>query len=125
MDGFSLRDSLEFDDWQSFQAGACRRVLEGLLQRLVRPCSAAGNYQTALDHAGRWLGLDPLQEAAHQLIMQLYAQAGDRSAAVRQYRECLRTLEQELGVKPLDETTALYQAILAGEIAGNAAPRSD
>src|SRR3970282_2611157 len=86
-------------------------------------CSATGNYQTALDHAGRWLGLDPLQEAAHQLIMQLYAQTGDRSAAIRQYRECLRTLEQELGVKPLDETTGVYQAILAGEVAGHAPRR--
>jgi tetratricopeptide (TPR) repeat protein len=44
--------------------------------------------------------------------MLLYARADQRSAALRQYRECVRVLDQELGVEPLDETTALYHQIL-------------
>ena len=43
--------------------------------------------------------------------MQLYAWAGQRSAALHQYRECVQALDQELGVSPLVETTQLYQAI--------------
>jgi predicted ATPase len=43
--------------------------------------------------------------------MQLYAWAGQRAAALHQYRECVQVLEQELGVAPLEETTRLYQAI--------------
>ncbi|NJN83416.1 MAG: AAA family ATPase [Caldilineaceae bacterium] len=43
--------------------------------------------------------------------MQLYASANQRSAAIRQYRECVRILDLELGVAPLDETTELYRAI--------------
>src|SRR5262249_15882764 len=34
-----------------------------------------------------------------------------RAAAIHQYRECVRVLEQELGVAPLEETTQLYEAI--------------
>jgi hypothetical protein len=43
--------------------------------------------------------------------MRLYALAGQRAAALRQYRECVRRLQGELGVPPLEETTALYRAI--------------
>ena len=58
-----------------------------------------------------WLALDELQEPAHRLLIELYARAGDRMAALRQYRECVRVLDRELGVAPLEETTALYAAI--------------
>jgi tetratricopeptide (TPR) repeat protein len=57
------------------------------------------------------MALDPLHEPAHRWLMQLYAWAGQRAAALRQYRECVRILEGELGVSPLEETTRLYEAI--------------
>ena len=43
--------------------------------------------------------------------MRLYALTGQQAAALRQYEECARTLQEELGVSPEDETTRLYQAI--------------
>jgi predicted ATPase len=43
--------------------------------------------------------------------MELYTLAGQRNAALRQYQECVRILEKELGVAPLQETTQLYQDI--------------
>jgi predicted ATPase len=45
--------------------------------------------------------------------MQLYAQTGRRSAALRQYTECVRLLDEELGLAPAEETTALYEQIRA------------
>ena len=54
--------------------------------------------------------------------MECFARAGQRSAALRQYRECARILERELGVPPLAETTALYEAIREQRIQP-AAPR--
>ena len=44
----------------------------------------------------RLLAQDPLHEPAHQESMRLYAAAGRRSDALRQYRECVRVLEREL-----------------------------
>jgi predicted ATPase len=43
--------------------------------------------------------------------MQLYAYAGQRAAALRQYEECVRILETELGLPPSEETTSLYEQI--------------
>ncbi len=114
MDGFTLRDSPEFDDWQRFQAEGIAREVGQALERLVEACADAGLTGEAVEHARRLLSLDPLREPVHRRLMSLYASAGDRSAAVEQYRECVRVLERELGVAPLEETTELYHAIVEG-----------
>ena len=49
--------------------------------------------------------------------MQLYAWNRQRSAALQQYRSCVRILETELGVSPLAETTSLHQAIQMNTLA--------
>ena len=109
--GFSLRDSAEFDDWQFMQVETLRGELAAVLERLAAGQSAAGDLAAALASARRWLALDPLREEAHRQVMRLHAWADQRNAALHQYRECVRILEQELGVAPLAETTELYEAI--------------
>jgi len=111
--GFTLRDSLAFDEWQFFQTEELKDQLASVLVRLVRYHSSREEYDSAIAYARRWLGLDPLHEPAHRHLIQLYAQAGRRSAALRQYRTCLRVLEKELDVPPSAETTALYERIRA------------
>jgi predicted ATPase len=111
MEGFSLRDSASFDDWQLFQAESLRRDLASALMRLVRCCADRHEYQAAIAHGRRLLLLDTLNEPAHRLLMELYAWSGQRSAAMHQYRECERVLQKELGVAPLEETLRLYATI--------------
>ena len=111
MSGFFLRDSPEFDDWISFQAEEVRRDLGDALERLVTALIGAGELSAAIDGARRWLQLDILHEPAHRALMRLYAWKGLRSKALGQYRDCVRVLDAELGVPPLEETTALYRAI--------------
>ncbi len=111
--GFTLRDSLAFDEWQFFQTEGLRDELANALERLARWHSDRGEYEPASAYARRWLGLDPLHEPAHRHLMALYARAGRRTAALRQYRACMRVLEEELGVPPSAETTALYGRIRA------------
>jgi DNA-binding SARP family transcriptional activator len=112
LSGFSLRDSVAFDDWQFFQADEFRQELAWVLERLTEIYSAQGEFDPAIASARRWLSLDPLREEAHRQLMRLFAWSGQRNAALRQYRECVRILEQEIGVPPLDETSQLYQQIL-------------
>ncbi len=118
MAGFSLRDSLGFDDWQFLLGEALRRDYAGVLERLVTGCREQGEFVEAVEYARRWLVVDPLQESAHRQLMQLYAWTGERNAALRQYQECVRILEAELGVEPLEETTQLYLAIKENRLEG-------
>jgi len=111
MAGFTLRDSPAFDDWQFFQTQGLRDELASALERLARGHSAQGQFEQAIAHARRRLALDPLHEPAHRHLMQLYAWAGQRAAALRQYQECARVLEEELAVPPEEETTQLYEDI--------------
>src|SRR5262249_26530716 len=95
--GFTLIDSPGFDDWQFFQAESLERSFAQALERLVEGYSAQGEFATAIVYARRWLALDALHEPAHRALMQLYAWSGQRSAALRQYRECVRVLHENLG----------------------------
>jgi DNA-binding SARP family transcriptional activator/Tfp pilus assembly protein PilF len=131
--GFALRDSAAFDDWQFFQGEELRRELAGALERLSFGHGAREEWERAITHARRWMALDPLHEPAHRWLMQLYAWAGQRAAALRQYRECVRVLEGELGVSPLEETTRIYEAITENDLPpppvlareGPSAPRAE
>ena len=114
--GFSVRDSPEFDDWQLYQSDTLRRDFASALELLTQCHSAAHHFEAAIIHARRWLALDRLHEPAHRQLMLLYAWAGQRTAALRQYRACVQTLEQELGVSPLEATTRLYQLIKENHI---------
>lgn len=109
--GFTLRDSPDFDEWQFFQSESLRRELARALENLVQCHLTRREFDPAIAQARRWLALDPLHEQAHRELMRLYAWSDQRGAALRQYRECVRIFDQELGVSPLEETTQLYEAI--------------
>jgi DNA-binding SARP family transcriptional activator len=74
LEGFSLRDSASFDDWQFFQTEGLRQELAQALERLVRGYSAQGTYERAIPYGRRWVALDPLHEPAQRELMQLRQQ---------------------------------------------------
>jgi DNA-binding SARP family transcriptional activator/RecA/RadA recombinase len=114
--GFTLRGCAEFEEWQTSVSEELRQALARGLQRLVAACIAQGSLERAAGHARRWLQLDPLHEPAHQAIIRLHGWAGQRSAAMRQYRSLVRVLDRDLAVRPLPETTRLYDDVRAGRL---------
>ncbi len=113
--GFSLKDAAEFDAWQTYQTETLRLELGGALEKLATGLAGARQYSAAIGHARRWLALDSLNEAAHTLLMRLFAWTGDRAAVARQYGECIKVLADELGVEPEPGTTALFYALTSGK----------
>ena len=65
----------------------------------------------AIATARRLLELDPGREDIHRVLMRLYAAAGDRSQALRQYQLCRDYLQSDLGVEPEAETERLFQEL--------------
>ncbi|MFN2155667.1 MAG: BTAD domain-containing putative transcriptional regulator, partial [Anaerolineae bacterium] len=113
--GFTLPDAPAFDEWQFFEGEGLRDEVADALQRLARWYGDHGEYESAIPCARRWLSLDPLHEPAHRELMALYARSGQRAAALRQYDECERVLDEELSVEPSSQTVELYEAIRAGQ----------
>lgn len=116
LSGFTLPDAPDFDEWQFFQTEELREKLAGALERLIEGYSGQGEYEVAIPHARRWLALDPLHEPAQRTLMQLYGEAGQKAAALRQCEEYAALLEKELGLPPEEETTTLYEAIKASRL---------
>jgi DNA-binding SARP family transcriptional activator len=118
--GFTLRDCPEFDDWQFFQAESLRQDLAGVLERLVAGHNDLKDYAGAIPYARRWVALDPLHEPPQRILIRLYDQAGQPSAAVRLYEEYAALLEAEMGIPPDEETVTLFEAVKAKRMLGPA-----
>ena len=123
MIGFSLGECAEFSDWQFFYGEYLRRELEYVFEQLVDCFTRIKTYDRAVEYARRWLTLDTLNEPVHRQLMRLYAMTEQRSAALRQYRQCREMLQKELGLSPEEETERLYQAIKVRKLSSAPAGR--
>jgi hypothetical protein len=108
---------VNFDDWLFYKAERLRDQFTQVLQRLIRTCARAGLLEEAIEHARRLLALDRLSEPAHRALMELYALAGRKADAVRQYASCARRLREDLDVSPDPSTDRLLAAIKDDRIA--------
>ncbi|MGO9310450.1 MAG: tetratricopeptide repeat protein, partial [Spirochaetia bacterium] len=112
--GFTLKDSVDFDDWQFFTTEKYRLEAVQVLDRLALCSAAAGDFRSAIGCAHERLGLDRLDESAHVMLMRLFAWEGNRAAAKHQFDECKRLLEKELQSAPQQETVRLAESIARG-----------
>lgn len=115
LEGFSLRDSPEFDEWVLFQRERLRHLAIQTLSTLASGHARRGDSAQALMFAQRWLSIDPWQEQAHCQVMRALAASGQRHAALAQFETCRRILAAELGVEPAPATVALYEQIRAAD----------
>jgi predicted ATPase len=116
LEGFSLPDSPAFEEWALLQVEHLRRGALLAQGRLADYYEGLEDYERALVYARRAVELEPWEEQAQRQLMRLLALGGQRGPALAQYRACRRALEEELGVEPQAETTALYQQILVGAV---------
>ncbi|MCU0495534.1 MAG: hypothetical protein MUD01_28435, partial [Chloroflexaceae bacterium] len=114
LDGFTLPTSPEFEHWIEQERQAWERRYLDALAALVAGASQQGDYAVAIAAAHQALATDELAEDMHRQLIELYAASGDRSAALRQFERCCVVLERELGVGPLPETQAVYEAVRDG-----------
>jgi DNA-binding SARP family transcriptional activator len=112
-----------YSDW----AEAERRIYATrLVQALIdagRLSLLTGEATAALALAERAVALDPLAEAAYQVLMTAAYSLWRQDDALRAFDRCRRLLAEELGIDPLDETVALQLAILRHEDVASLMPR--
>lgn len=111
LEGISVRDAPDFEDWALVQRVHLRELALQGWDSLAGLLLETGDYEGAGDAAGRQLAMDPWREEAHRQRMLALARAGRRSAALAQYQICRHILQDEFGVEPSVETTALYDRV--------------
>ncbi|MCB0186795.1 MAG: hypothetical protein KDE31_21155, partial [Caldilineaceae bacterium] len=116
LDGFTLPDCPEFEAWLEGERRAGERRWFESLAALIEAHTAARAYAAAIAIAHRYLESDELAEDVHRRLIALYAAQGERAAALRQFERCAVLLERELGVSPLPETRAVFEAARNGTV---------
>ncbi len=103
-----------YEDWAISESERLQSLYLDALEQLAEIYQAQHEFQKAISVWTKVLHAVPWHERAHRELMTLYALSGDRTAALRQYREYCEVLQRELHVPPLPETQALYEKILRG-----------
>jgi DNA-binding SARP family transcriptional activator len=113
LEGLHVRDAHGFEDWVFFERERLRGRYQGALTEQLAEYESQGDDAAAIETAQRLLRSDNLREDGYRALMRAYARAGRREAALTQYAQCRQVLEEELGVPPSPETSALYERIRA------------
>ncbi len=111
LDGLNLSDCPSFDEWQFFQRDSLRQEFTDVLRWLSAVHAERCQWDSAITYARRWVALDRLHEPARRALMDLYARSGQRNAALRQYEELKRQLQEQISQAPEPETYKLYEQI--------------
>jgi DNA-binding SARP family transcriptional activator/class 3 adenylate cyclase len=100
-----------YEDWAAPVREHVQRRWREICLQLARLHARRGANQEAAGWYERLLESDPLNEEAVQGLLEILLERGNRTKALRRYRQFERRLEDELGVPPQPETMALVAAI--------------
>lgn len=100
-----------YQDWCVYERERVQQMYFTMLDKLMGYCEARQQYESGLLYGTRILRHEPARERTHRRLVRLHCLSGDRTSALRQYQHCVVALEEELGVRPSQRTTALYESI--------------
>lgn len=78
LEGFSLADSAEFEEWQRITRESLEQQLLRTLQQLAGHLEGIGQTARALQFARRQIALEPHREDAHRQVMRRLFRNGRR-----------------------------------------------
>jgi predicted ATPase/DNA-binding SARP family transcriptional activator len=113
LQGFSLDESVSFSEWALLKREWLHHRAMNCMHRLAACYQRQGKDESALYYARQQLAFEPWHEEAHRQVMLILVHRGEFSAALNQFETCQQMLEQELGIPPSEETSALKERILA------------
>jgi DNA-binding SARP family transcriptional activator/Tfp pilus assembly protein PilF len=112
LEGFSLPDSPQFDDWATSERERYQLMAMNGFIDLSHRHEAMRDYHVALEFARRALTFNPFQEELQRDVMRLLYLNGDRAGVIQQYESLRKLLDEEMGILPMPETRALYDSII-------------
>jgi len=107
-----LLESDPYEEWTIEPRRAYAQTYLWALAWLAADAASRGEWGAVLQHGRTMVWRDATNEEGHRLIIQAHGALGNRSEALRQYRECLKALDTQVGVAPSPETRALAENVV-------------
>src|SRR6266568_4427004 len=108
---FTLRNTLDFDNWLGMQQGYWYQRMEQVFDWLSQLQSTEGELEQAIETVERWRSFDPLNEDISLRLMQLQFASGNRIAALKTFATYEEVLMTELSAKPSAKLVALAEVL--------------
>jgi predicted ATPase/DNA-binding SARP family transcriptional activator len=105
-----------YADWSYTRREQLRQIHLDMCSALTSRYLEIRSFEKAAHWATTVIEENCCDEAAYRQMMRLYALQGRRNDAIREYQRCQQALLEALGVGPVSETVALYEAIIRGEV---------
>ncbi|HRQ39115.1 MAG TPA: tetratricopeptide repeat protein [Chloroflexota bacterium] len=102
-----------YDDWLIPHRERLRGLYFTAVTRLMERERSQGDLTQAMIYARQLLHHDPLREDVVRSLILMRHESGDRAGAMQIYHQFAARLDEELGVSPMPETAAIYEAIAA------------
>ena len=109
-------------EWAQLRQAELERLIGRARLVAATALLEAGDWMAAADAASAAAERDPYDEAALRLLLRAHVMGGRVAGALSIYASARERLADELGTDPSPETTALYTAILRGEVTAPAGP---
>jgi DNA-binding SARP family transcriptional activator len=125
LSGLFMPDSAAFEEWRLVLQEVFHGQVLAALRQLTSFFQARGEWVRVQTYARRQIALEPWREEAHVQLMDALVQSGQLNAALRQFEQYRRILNEELGIRPSIEITRLYEQIRSGGASGGKPPKED
>jgi len=106
-----------YEEWAIGPRDELQLEFLAILDELAALVEGLGDIAGAAEAVGRLIAAEPLREDARVRLMRLYALAGRRGEALREYEHLRELLQSELGVEPGAEAQRLYEEVRARQAA--------
>jgi DNA-binding SARP family transcriptional activator len=103
-----------YDEWVFVERQRLSLVFENAMARLLDILQSEQRWGEILDWAMRWISVSPLSEAGYRAVMIAYASTGDLVKAAETFEHFNQRVQKELGIKPSEQTLAIYRRVKAG-----------
>ncbi|MAT96542.1 MAG: hypothetical protein CL608_05310 [Anaerolineaceae bacterium] len=111
LEGFSIDDSIAFEEWALLKQEQIQRQLLHTLNRLTAYYQAHHQPEIAVRYAWQQVNIEPWYEPGQRQLLRLLVQTRQRAAALAHYEQFQQELADELGVRPEPATRHLYEQI--------------
>jgi DNA-binding SARP family transcriptional activator len=96
-----------YDDWVYFEREQYRQFRLHALEAISEKLLARRRHAEAIQFSLAAIAAEPLRDSAYRLLIRAHLSEGNRSEAIREFRDYCNLLRRELGVDPAPEVQAL------------------